>query len=62
MFISELKRENVKREIDRNRPFQMHYRLMLDGNPVPVILKIVSVQERDGEKWIAGIREWKERQ
>lgn len=55
-------RENILRELQENRPFQLHYRLVINGVPRPVSLKIVSVREKDGEKWIAGVRVWKERQ
>ena len=48
-------------EVRKNGMFTMHYRLMIDGKPKKVSLKVALVRESDGEKLIAGVRAWRER-
>ena len=50
-----LTKENVMREIQENGYFTLNYRLLINGKPVPVILKAVLVEEDDGEKIILGV-------
>ena len=52
---------NVLREIRKTGSFRIQYRLVIKGIPMPVISKIVSVKESDGEKLIVGVRFWRER-
>jgi len=61
MFDKLFTRENLMYEVRKNGMFTMHYRLMIDGKPKKVSLKIALVRESDGEKLIAGVRAWRER-
>ena len=60
-FRSHFSKEQILDEIKRKQAFSMHYHLMINGESKPVTLKIVSVQEKDGQKLIAGVRAWKKR-
>ena len=57
-FLEQFTLENVLREIRENEVFKMHYRLIIDGTPTPVSLKIVMVQGPEGDELIAGVRRW----
>ena len=61
MFLESFTKEKVSREIQENEQFKLKYRLYINGRPCPVLLKIVSVKESEGEKYIAGVRLWKDR-
>ena len=61
LFSARFSKENILREIAEKGLFQIRYRLILKGEPRPVILKIVSVREDDGDKLIAGVRAWRDR-
>ena len=61
MFMREFSREKLMYEIRKNGMYTMHYRLMLNGEPRRVSLKIALVKEPDGDKLIAGVRVWHER-
>ena len=61
MFYREFSREKLMYEVRKNGMFSIHYRLMIDGKPRPVSLKIAHVKESDGDKLIAGVRMWHER-
>lgn len=61
LFLARFSKENILREIAEKGLFQIRYRLILKGEPRPVILKIVSVREDDGDKLIAGVRAWRDR-
>ena len=61
MFDRLFTRENLMYEVRKNGMFTMHYRLMIDGQPKKVSLKIALVKETDGERLIAGVRAWRER-
>jgi EAL domain-containing protein (putative c-di-GMP-specific phosphodiesterase class I) len=60
-YLSAFTRDNVLDQIRGGKMFQLNYRLVIDGSPKRVTLKIVSVHEKGGEKLIAGIRAWRER-
>ena len=60
-YLQSFTRENVLAEIDKKGAYQFCYRLVIGGKPKRVVLKIVSVRERDGNKLIASVRAWKER-
>ena len=60
-YLEGFSREKVLREIRENGIFRLRYRLMIGGEAKPVLLKIVSVREHDGEKLIAGVRAWRDR-
>nr|MCR5843624.1 hypothetical protein [Oscillospiraceae bacterium] len=62
LFRERFTKENILRVIKEEGLFQIRYRLLIKGIPTPVILKIVSVKERDGERLIAGVRVWRERE
>ena len=57
-YLARFTRESVLHEIREKGAFRMRYRLVIDGEPTPVVLKIVPVRERDGNKLIVGVREW----
>ena len=48
-------KENMMREIEQNGFFIHHYRLMLNGESVPVSLKATLLSEEDGEKILLGV-------
>ena len=48
-------KDNMMRTMQENGLFIHHYRLMLDGKPVPVSLRASLVKENDGEKIIIGV-------
>ena len=50
-----LTKENMISEIQKNGSLIHHYRMVLDGKPVPVSLRATLIQEADGEKIILGI-------
>ena len=56
LYLSRFNRETVLRDIEENGCFLLEYRLVLDGKPTPVRLKIVRVREGDGDKLIAGVK------
>ena len=62
LFRERFTKENILRVIKEEGLFQIRYRLLIKGIPTPVSLKIVSVKERDGERLIAGVRVWRERE
>lgn len=61
LFLDNFTEENIYREIRENGMFKLNYRLVINGNVRHVLLKIVSVREKDGEKLIVGIRLWRDR-
>ena len=61
IYLERFTKENVLRELKEQGVFQLRYRLVIKGEPRPVLLKIVSVREPDGEKLIAGVRVWRDR-
>ena len=60
-YLEGFARQNVLHEIEQNKRFQQHYRLMIQGKPTPVSLTIVPVRENGEDKLVAGIRAWRER-
>ncbi|MBQ7370991.1 MAG: hypothetical protein IJW67_03745, partial [Blautia sp.] len=60
-YLREFKKEKVLSQIREKGVYHLRYRLMIKGEPKPVILKIVSVRELEGVRLVAGVREWKER-
>jgi len=60
-FEERCNRENIMRDIREKGSFKAHYRLMIDGRPKPVTLMIAPFKDREGEKLVAGVRAWKER-
>ncbi|MCR4615260.1 MAG: EAL domain-containing protein [Clostridiales bacterium] len=61
LFREQMNKENVLATIKENGMFKLHHRIIIDGEPKPVSLKIAMVRKNDGDKLIAGIRVWKER-
>ena len=53
--------ENIKRAIEESGSFNLQYRLMINGEPRPVSLRIAKIRESEGEKLVAGIRAWQTR-
>ena len=62
LYLEELTKENVMREIDEHGAFNLQYRLATGGQPRSVNLKIARVEESGGEKLVAGVRLWQTRQ
>ena len=54
-------KENILREIREKQLFKIHYRLMLDGRPKHVTLKIIPYRDDEGDKLLGGIRVWTDR-
>ena len=50
-----LTKENMMREIQANHFFMHNYRLLLNGQSVPVSLKATLIEEDDGEKLLLGV-------
>ena len=61
MFMKRMNRDMILREIWADGVFKMHYRLMMNGEPRNVTLKVVSVGEGENERLMAGVRAWKNR-
>ena len=61
MYLEQLKKEIVLNEIRDHGSFIMHYRLMIDGIPKQVGLKIAMIHENGKDKLVAGVKYWKER-
>ncbi|MBR6916756.1 MAG: EAL domain-containing protein, partial [Clostridia bacterium] len=55
-FLENFTKENVLRDVEENKRFKLSYRLVMDGEPRMVSLRIGRVNESDGEKLIAGVR------
>ena len=49
-FLEHFTRENILRNIREKGLFQMNYRLVINGEPKPIVLKAAMVEESDGEK------------
>jgi hypothetical protein len=60
-YLARFTKENVMREIRESGSFRARFRLMIDGEPKPVLLKIASFHDGNKEKLVAGVRIWKER-
>ena len=60
-FLEEFDREKIMRAIREKGAFNLHYRLMIEGEPRPVSLRIARVKESSGEKLVAGVRAWQPR-
>ena len=61
-FLERFTEENILREIDEDGAFNLQYRLMLNGKPTPVALRIAKVEESGGERLVAGVRPWQMKQ
>ena len=55
-FVNSFTKENVLKEIQENGIYSIHYRLMINGEPQPVSLRVARFMENDREKLIAGVR------
>ena len=60
-YLRRFSKENVIKTVRDNKMFRIYYRLKINDKLVPVCLKIALVKDYNGEKLIAGVREWKER-
>ena len=56
LYLTALTKENVLRAIERNGFFALTYRLMIDGEPTYVNLKIGRIEEKDGPQLIVGVQ------
>ena len=55
MLLDEFTKGNVLATLDRDRPFTLTYRLMLEGQPTYVHLKAIGMHGRDGRHIVVGI-------
>ena len=60
-YLARFSKENVMREIQEEGSFRAQFRLMINGEPKPVVLKIAPFHDGYKEKLVAGVRMWKER-
>ena len=56
-FLSVFTKENVMAEIERSGIFTLHYRLMMEGRPNHVLLKVVMVEEKEGVRLLVGLND-----
>jgi EAL domain-containing protein (putative c-di-GMP-specific phosphodiesterase class I) len=61
LYEERFNRETVLKEIREKGIYQLHYRLMMDGKPIHVSLRMAAVKESNGDKLVAGVRAWKTR-
>ena len=54
-FLEHFTKENILRNIREKGKFQMHYRLVINGEAKPIVLKAAMVEESDGEKLTVGV-------
>ena len=60
-FLAQFTKENILRTVREQGAFTLRYRLMLDGEPTPVILKVASFTEGGEEKLVVSVRARKTR-
>ena len=60
-YLDQVNKENILREIREKQLFKIHYRLILDGRPKHVTLKIIPYRDDEGDKLLGGIRVWTDR-
>ena len=60
-FVNHFSREAVMNAIDEKGFFSMRYRIMMEGEPRPVMLRIAPFTEGGKTKLLVGIRRWIER-
>ena len=61
LYLDNFKKEKILQQIKENGSFMLNYRILVNNNIVPVLLKIVLVDEGESERLIVGVRQWKER-
>lgn len=54
-------KENVMRAVREEGSFCMQYRLNMNGEPLPVFLRLSSMKQGSGQRLVAGIRMWRKR-
>ena len=54
-FLERFTKENILRGVREKRMFQIQYRLVINEEPKPIVLKAAIVKETDGEKLIVGV-------
>lgn len=55
MFLEQFNKDSVMRDIAENGMFQLHHRIMVDGEPKPIVLRVAKVEEESGMKLVAGV-------
>ncbi len=55
MFLATFTKKNVMEAIERKGIFALNYRLMIEGEPTYVSLKVGRIEEKDGPQLIAGV-------
>ena len=54
-FLEHFTKENIMRDIKEKGMYQIRYRLVINGEPRPIVLKAAMVEESDGEKLTVGV-------
>ena len=60
-YLRDFTKENVLRKIREEGRFSIHYRLVIQGEPVRVSLKISPFQDGRDARLLAGVRKWRVR-
>ena len=60
-FLSAFTKENILETIRKDGKFTLAYRLMIQGEPQPIFLKIVPFHDGKTEKLLASVRKWRTR-
>ena len=60
-YLDCVSKENILRDIREKQLFKIHFRLVLDGSPKNVTLRIIPYRDDEGDKLLAGIRVWTDR-
>ena len=60
-YMKMITRDSIMKMIRERGAYTYSYRLLINGKYRPVSLRIAYLKESDGEKLVAGIREWRDR-
>ena len=58
-YLAAFTKENVMKAIQSNDVFKMQYRLVINGQPTPVSLKVAAFKDGGKDKLVAGVRAWR---
>ncbi len=60
-FLERFSKENIERDIAQQGYFSINYRIMMNGKPVKVVMRIAPFTENNSVKMLVGVRMWRER-
>ena len=60
-YLEEFDKDKIMKQLEEKGSFNMSYRLVINGEPKSVSLKIALFKDNEGQKLIAGVRAWRER-